>query len=169
MAPQTAADAAAHAAIARLVALYAKARDTTEPALYREAFAPDAMIIAGDGRVLSAGLEEILEKVCGDQDRFTPGYRQGEITWSVMRHQVANLLVDVDGDRARCEYQVATLVYDEEERRPMIMATARNEDLCERRDGRWWIIRSTLHFGWSDERMARRLQVGPWTPPAYRR
>ena len=157
-------------AIERLVMTYAKGRDTTEPDLYRAVFAADAVIASGSGHVLSGDLEEILAKVAGDQERFNAGYRPGEVSWSSMRHLVGNLLIelDLDSETAIGEYYVTTLAHHPDKKRPEVIATARNEDRFARRDGRWWIVRSTLHFGWESEEMGRLLQVGPWTPAAYR-
>ena len=155
-------------AIAQLIARYAKGRDTTEAALYREVFAADAQIATGAGHVLSRNLDEILEKVAGDVVRFNPGYGAGE-SWAVMRHAVTNVLIDIDGDGAASEYYVLTLAYNEAKRRPEVMSTPRNVDRYERRDGRWWIVRSELHFGWEGEELGKALQVGPYTPAQYRR
>jgi hypothetical protein len=156
-------------AIEDLVVQYAKARDTTDPDLYRRIFAPDASIGLPDGLVLSDGLDQILEKVAGDQVRFNPAKRPSETSYAIMRHEVSNVAVTLTGDTARSDYYVDTLAYNETAKRPEIVACTRNEDDYVRRDGRWWIIRSTLIFGWENEEMGEALKVGPYTPPEYRR
>lgn len=161
------------AAIHDLVSAYAHARDTTDPALYREIFTEDAVIAAGSGRVLSADREQILAKVSNDRIRFNPGSLEAlaggaERPYGIMRHLVTNVRVTIDGDAARSSYYVSTVAYNEREKRPELISTARNDDRYARRDGRWWIVRSTLHFGWEHDEMGRALQVGPHTPPQYR-
>lgn len=164
-------------AIQDLVVKYAKARDTTDPDLYREIFAHDAAIAVKDqafaplanGKVMSANLDEILLKVRSDQGRFNPGKQPGVTSYGILRHEVSNLTITISGDTARSDYYIDTLAYNEKEKRPEIMAAARNEDDYRRRDGRWWITRSTLIFGWSNEEMGKALKVGPYTPPEYRR
>ena len=154
-------------AIQDLIVKYARARDTTDASLYREIFAADATI-GSPGKAFSSNLEEILAKVASDVIRFNPGSRPGTTTYAIMRHEVTNALVTINGDTARSDYYVDTLAYNEAARRPEIIATARNEDEYRRDDGRWLITRSTLNFGWNHEEMGKALQVGPYTPPQYR-
>jgi len=170
-------DIASRLAIQELVVKYARARDTTDPDLYREIFAEDAVIAVkdekvealADGRVMSANREEILAKVMTDQVRFNPGKQPGVTKWAVFRHQVSNVLVTLSGDSARSDYYVDTLAYNEDEKRPEITSVARLEDEYRRQDGRWWITRSTLVFDWSNEGMRKTLQAGPHTPAEYRK
>jgi hypothetical protein len=154
-------------AIHDLIVKYAKGRDTTDPALYREIFADDATI-GPPGKAFSKNLEEILAKVADDVIRFNPEKEPGATSYAVMRHEVSNVLITVSGDSARSEYYVDTLAYNAAGKRPEILGTARNEDEYRRVDGRWRITRSTLNFGWSNEELGRELQVGPYTPPQYR-
>lgn len=156
-------------AIEDLVVRYAKARDTTDPALYSATFAEDASICAAGGRVLSADREAILAKVANDQVRFNPGMKPGETSYAIMRHLVTNVDITLGDHEARSDYYVTTLAYNEADKRPEMIAVTRNEDDYVKRDGRWWIIRSTLHFGWEHDVMGRVLQVGPHTPAQYRR
>lgn len=157
-------------AIQDLVVKYAKARDTTDPDLYRQIFAVDAVIALANGKVMSKDLAEILAKVSSDQVRFNPGRNpDGPASYGIMRHEVSNVSVTIDGDSARSDYYVDTLAYNVAEKRPEIISAARNEDEYRRRDGRWWITRSTLIFGWENEEMGKALKVGPYTPPEYRR
>lgn len=155
-------------AIHDLIVLYAKARDTTEPLIYRRIFAQDASIGVGS-RVLSNNIDEILAKVADDQERFNPGYTAGETTWAKMMHEVSNILIEVDGDAARSEYYVKTIAYNEAEKRPELMSLAHLADAYEHRDGRWWIVQSRITPGWEHEAMGKALEVGPWTPERYRR
>lgn len=166
-------EVADRAAIHDLVVAYAKARDTTDPELYTEIFAEDAAIRASGGGVLSADRERILAKVANDRLRFNPGtldpkHDPGEQSYGVMRHLVSNVSVELDGDAARSDYYVTTLAYNKDARRPEVIAVTRNVDDYARRDGRWWIVRSTLHFGWEHEEMGKALRIGPYTPPEYR-
>ena len=156
-------------AIQDLVVDYARARDTTDPDLYRRIFAGDASIRTATGRVLSQNLDAILSKVHDDQVRFNPGKRPGETSYGVMRHDVSNVRIVLHGDTAESVYHVTTVACNQVAKRPEIIGTARNEDEYVRRDGRWWIIRSTLVFGWENEEMGKALKVGPYTPPEYRR
>jgi hypothetical protein len=160
-------------AIEDLVVRYAKGRDTTDPAIYRAVFAPDATIHTAGGRVLSADLEAILAKVAHDQIRFNPGMTPGETSYAIMRHLVTNVDITLgEGDsagQAHSDYYVTTLAYNEADKRPEVIAVTRNQDAYVKREGRWWIIASTLHFGWEHEAMGRVLQVGPHTPAQYRR
>ncbi|MFT4212889.1 MAG: nuclear transport factor 2 family protein [Microbacterium sp.] len=161
-------EAADRAALHDLIVLYAKGRDTTEPAIYREIFAPDATVGIGD-RVLSHDLSEILTKVEGDKARFNPDYAEGRTTWAKMLHEVSNVLIRVDGDTATGEYYVKTIAYNEAKKRPELLSVAHNTDAYERRDKRWWIVRSVIGYGWEGEELGKALQVGRWTPPQYRR
>jgi len=154
-------------AIHDLIVKYARGRDTTDPVLYREIFAGDATI-GPPGKAFSRNLDEILAKVANDIIRFNPGKKPETTSYAVMRHQVSNILITLSGDSARSEYYVDTLAYNAAQKRPEILGTARNEDEYRRVDGRWWITRSTLNFGWSNEEMGRELKVGPYTPPEYR-
>jgi hypothetical protein len=170
-------DIASRIAIQDLVVSYAKARDTTDPDLYREIFAQDAAIAIQDaavealagGKVMSANLDEIIAKVMTDQVRFNPGKQPGITSYAVFRHQVSNVLITISGDSARSEYYVDTLAYNETEKRPEVASVARLEDEYRRRNGRWWITKSTLIFGWSNEAMRKTLQAGPHTPAEYRK
>lgn len=156
-------------AIEDLIVQYAKGRDTTDPAIYKAIFAPDASIGIPGGRTLSGDLEAILEKVATDRIRFNPGCEDGKVSWAKMRHVVTNIEIVLDGERASSSYYVMTLAQNEAAKKPEIIATALNEDEYEKRDGRWWIVRSTLNFGWENEEMGRALQVGPYTPVEFRR
>jgi len=171
------ADIASRMAIQDLVVQYAKARDTTDPDLYREIFAEDAAIAIkdeavpalADGKVMSHNREEILAKVKSDQVRFNPGKQPGETSYGIMRHEVANVTITISGDSAASDYYVITLAHNEAERRPEIISVARAEDEYLARGGRWWITKSTLIFDWENEAMGKALKVGPHTPPEYRR
>ena len=154
-------------AISDLIVKYARARDTTDPSLYREIFAEDATI-GPPGKNFSNNLQEILAKVANDIIRFNPGRQPGTTSYAIMRHEVSNVLITISGDTARSDYYVDTLAYNEAQKRPEIIATARNEDEYRRVHGQWLITRSTLNFGWSHEEMGKALQVGPYTPPQYR-
>lgn len=157
-------------AVQELITRYAKARDTTDAALYERIFAPDAAIAAGNGgKVLSADRTAILAKVATDTLRFNPGAKPGSTSWAVMRHVVSNVDIELAGDTATADYYVTTVAHNEAAKRPEIISLTRNEDRFERRDGRWWIVRSTLHFGWENDEMGKALRVGPYTPPEYRR
>lgn len=154
-------------AITDLIVRYAKGRDTTEPEIYRQIFAPDATIGVGE-HVLSRSLDDIIAKVENDKKRFNPGYEPGLTTWAKMLHEVSNILIEIDGDRATSEYYVKTLAYNEAAKRPELMSVAHNSDSYERRDGRWWIVASRIGYGWEGEELGKALQVGPWTPAEYR-
>jgi hypothetical protein len=154
-------------AIHDLIVKYAKGRDTTDPALYREIFAEDATI-GPPGKAFSRNLDEILAKVANDIIRFNPAKEPGATSYAIMRHEVSNVLITLSGDSACSEYYVDTLAYNLAKKRPEIIGTARNEDEYRHVDGRWWITRSTLNFGWEHEEMGKELQVGPFTPPEYR-
>lgn len=147
-------------AIQDLVVQYAKARDTTDPDLYRRIFTEDAVVQLDNGLVLTNGLEDILAKVVSDQTRFNP-----DKSYAIMRHEVGNVTVTLSGDSASSDYYINTLAYNEATKRPEILACGRNEDEYVRRGGRWWISRSTLIFGWDNEELGKALQVGPYTPP----
>jgi len=154
-------------AIQDLIVKYARARDTTDPDLYREIFAKDATI-GPPGKAFSKNLDEILAKVANDIIRFNPGRQPGATSYAIMRHEVSNTLITITGDTARSDYYVDTIAYNVAQKRPEIIATARNEDEYRRDKGRWLITRSTLNFGWDHEEMGKALQVGPFTPPQYR-
>lgn len=159
--------------IHQMVIGYATARDTTDPRLYRELFAPDAQVWASGDRLLSDGLQQILAKVENDQRRFNPailemGSDPAEPPYGIMRHLVANVLITIDGDFARSHYTVTTLAHHAVEQKPEICSVTRVEDHYSRRASRWWIIRSTLTFEWENDAMGRALQVGPYTPEIYR-
>ncbi|WP_395396178.1 nuclear transport factor 2 family protein (plasmid) [Novosphingobium sp. BL-8A] len=156
-------------AIQDLVVKYAKGRDTTDPGIYKAIFAEDATICAAGGRILSADLDAILAKVATDQIRFNPGRKADEVSYALMRHIVTNVDITLSGETALSDYYITTLANNEAEKRPEVIAVARNEDVYAKRDGRWWIIRSTLNFGWEHDAMGRVLQVGPHTPAEYRR
>jgi hypothetical protein len=162
------ADLADRMAIHDLVVRYAKARDTTDPDLYRQIFAEDAVIALGTGKVMSSNLEEIVAKSVSDQVRFNPNKQPGVTSYAIMRHDVSNISITISGDTAESDYYVNTLAYNDAAKRPEIISAARNEDEYARRDGRWWITRSTLIFGWENEEMGKALKVGPYTPPEYR-
>lgn len=156
-------------AIQELVVKYAKGRDTTDPEIYKAIFAADATICAAGGRVLSADRNAILAKVATDQIRFNPGRQPGDVSYALMRHIVTNVDITLSGETALSDYYVTTLANNEAEKRPEVIAVTRNEDTYAKRDGRWWIVRSTLNFGWEHDAMGRVLQVGPHTPAEYRR
>jgi hypothetical protein len=156
-------------AIEDLVVRYAKGRDTTDPDIYRAIFAEDASVCATGGRVLSRDREAILGKVATDQVRFNPSRKPGEVSYAVMRHVVTNVDITIAGLEARSDYYVTTIAYNAADKRPEVIAVARNEDDYAKRDGRWWIVRSTLNFGWEHDAMGQALQVGPYTPAEYRR
>lgn len=155
-------------AVHNLIVKYAKGRDTTDAEIYRRIFAEDAVIASGGGLVLSPNREAILGKVANDIKRFNPNRKEGETSYATMRHLVTNIDITLDGDKARSDYYVTTIAYHDAAKRPELVALARNEDSYERRDDRWWIVRSTLHFGWENDEMGQLLQVGPYTPPEYR-
>lgn len=159
--------------IEELVIRYARARDTTDPAEYREVFAADATIGSGSGRIMSHDLAGILAKVADDQVRFNPDYDPAATgaarSYAIMRHQPGNILIELHGDAAASDYYVTTIAMDPAARRPEILALGRVRDDLERRDGRWWIVRSTLFFDWENDALGRVLQVGPYTPAQYQR
>jgi hypothetical protein len=155
-------------AIERLVVKYAKGRDTTDADIYREIFAEDATISSGSGMVLSGDREAILGKVANDVKRFNPGFGEGKTSYAIMRHLVTNIDIELDGNHASADYYVTTLAQNEAAKRLELVALARNEDRYEKREGRWWIVSSTLFFGWENDEMGRMLKVGPYTPDEYK-
>ena len=160
-----------------LIVKYARARDTTDPDLYRQIFAEDAVIAVEDEavtaltgtNVISKNLEEILAKAATDQIRFNTGKQPGRTSYAIMRHEVCNVTVTISGDSARSDYYIDTLAYNESEKRPEIITTVRAEDEYRRDNGRWWITRSTLIAGWFHEEMRKNLKIGHNTPPEYLR
>lgn len=158
-----------HMAINQLIVGYAKARDTTDAELYRELFAEEAIIQSGSGKVMSTGLAAILNKVAGDVERFNPKKKNQPESYALLRHNVSNVDIALMGEFAKSEYYVTSIAYSEANQMPEIISTARNVDEYEKRDGRWWITKSTLNFGWENEAMGKALQLGPYTPEKYRR
>ncbi|WP_321937440.1 nuclear transport factor 2 family protein [Paraburkholderia sp. J8-2] len=155
--------------IEELIVRYAKARDTTDAELYRQIFAEDAQIRLPTGKVLSDGLQQILDVVATDQIRFNPEHKQGGASYAVMRHVVTNIDIHIDGETASSDYYVMTLAYNVSAKKPEFVSQARNVDTYILRDGRWLIASSTLHYDWGNDEMAKALAIGPHTPEKYRR
>lgn len=77
---------------------------------------------------------------------------------------MTNVTVELAGDSAVVRYYVLTLAHDQEAATPALVSFGRNTDVCVRRQGRWLIARSTMAYDWGSERMARALQLGPYSP-----
>lgn len=150
-----------------LVSLYAKARDTTDISIYKKVFIDDARIEMANGLVLSNGLNAILKKVSSDLERFNKDHNL-ENPYSCLRHSISNMHITIDGTSATCEYYVMTIAYNTEKNRPEILSFARNTDTCIKENGKWLIAISKMAYDWGNEDMAKLLQIGPYTPEAYK-
>lgn len=150
-----------------LIVLFARALDTTDPDLYRQIFADEAEIRLEDGHVMWKGIDGIMEMAAYHQMRFNPEKRPGTTSYMIMRHEVMNATVALDGDRASSDYYLDVLAYNDQTRRPEIITCTRQEDEYVKREGQWKITSSTLIFMWEHEELCKRMAIGPYTPEEY--
>lgn len=75
-------------------------------------------------------------------------------TYYCTQHQLSNMIIDIDGDRARAEtYFVAHHAYTSDTgANRLTLFGGRYADRLERRGGRWGIVDRTVIHDWSDDR-----------------
>lgn len=154
--------------IEMLITKYAKARDTTEPNLYKEVFDESAKIKFPNGKVMAENLNVILGKVETDKERFNEHFSEETETYSKVRHVVSNISINVAGNFATSTYYVLTYGFNSNLSKPELASVARNVDEYEKKSDIWFIVSSTLHYDWGNDEMAKLLEFGPYTPAKYR-
>lgn len=84
----------------------------------------------------------VIDKIVAAHARFT-----------AHTHQVSNILIELDGDRAGSEaYATATLRLERQGRMAQISLYVRYIDRWEKRDGRWAIIHREVAYDIEDQR-----------------
>jgi len=77
-----------------------------------------------------------IDKIVRDHDHLTSH-----------SHQISNILIDLDGDRAGSEaYMTGTMRMERDGKEFQIFVRARYLDAWEKRDGRWGIVRRELAY-----------------------
>jgi len=72
-------------------------------------------------------------------------YENHKTTQHRAQHYITNVLVDLDGDRARRETAFIYVMVKPGDQKNMVMG-GRYRDLCERRDGSWKVLRRVVVF-----------------------
>lgn len=122
------------AAIHDLTMRYARGVDRRDLDLVAACFAPDAGYEGG------LGVGTIAVALAALRDRMQ--------RYRTTMHFIANQLVELDGDRARCE--TYAIVYhrlepDDEDAQDYIVGVRYVDDLARHGDG-WWIVHRTAHL-----------------------
>jgi 3-phenylpropionate/cinnamic acid dioxygenase small subunit len=79
--------------------------------------------------------------------------RWRNLTYSV-NHHVSNVLIELDGNLARCESMFIVVCPYVDSGMTMFQA-GRYRDLCEKRDGEWKILNRLCVWDWSEKRETR--------------
>ena len=142
-------------AIRELSCRYARTADRRDYATFREIFTEDGAIRVFRGDPETTEPYIVLE----GRDAIATGM-EGLEAWAKTQHQVANQLVEVDGDRATAEtYCTAHHVTVGEGEPSNLTMAIRYQDRLVRREGRWWFEQRHLAVDW--ERV-KGLGAGGW-------
>ena len=126
----------AHLAIPQLLYRYARAVDRLDMALLESVFAADAVI-------------ELGTIFSGDRTAFAAVVEQFMGPMTATRHELGNILIEVDGESAAVEayvtawHRLAAAGTDSE-----LVVRARYLSRAERRDGRWQLVRHSEVMDW---------------------
>jgi len=123
-------------AVPQLLYRYARALDRLDTRLLDDVFAPDAVI-------------EMGSIFTGNRDGFATlvGAFMGSMT--ATRHEIGNVLVEADGERAAAEaYVTAWHRIDADGATRELVVRARYLSRAERRDGRWWLVWHSEVIDW---------------------
>jgi hypothetical protein len=131
----------ARAEIQDLLWRYCRGVDRADPGLIKSVYHPGATddhgIFTGDAAEFADFVVPLLVK-----------------TYRVTQHQLANMLIEVDGDRAKAETYFTAYhreVDEPDDAQPprMVVFGGRYLDELERRDGRWGIVARVVIHDWS--------------------
>ncbi|HEY1970029.1 MAG TPA: nuclear transport factor 2 family protein [Pseudonocardia sp.] len=131
----------ARAEIQDLLWRYCRGVDRADPELIKSVYHPGATddhgIFTGDAAEFADFVVPLLVK-----------------TYRVTQHQLANMLIEVDGDRAKAETYFTAYhreVDEPDDAQPprMVVFGGRYLDELERRDGRWGIVARVVIHDWS--------------------
>jgi len=133
-------------AVIELAASYNRGVDQYNEDLWLSVFHPDAEYLIGDSFGNHYGHEQIRAILHGLRDYFVE-----------IHHYATNIVVELDGDRARMLVDADVTATDRKGR--ALMLAASYVDDCERRGGRWAFSKRdiTLHYAapveapWSNE------------------
>lgn len=136
----------ARADIQDLLWRYCRGIDRCDADLVRSVYHPGATddhgIFVGDAEEFAAMVVPMLEQ-----------------TYRCTQHQLSNMMIEIDGDRARAEtyFTAYHREHDASEGSPdsgaeprMVVFGGRYLDELERRDGRWGIVARVVAHDWSD-------------------
>lgn len=133
------------AAIEDLQARYLFALDFHDPDLYVSTFTPDGVLDYGSGEV--QGREAIKEVIAGmSSPSPVGGMRAG-----AARHNISNIVIRVDGDRAESRSYWFHYSNDNPERRGVFDGFGHYEDELVRVDGEWLFTRRKIYNEGRDE------------------
>lgn len=156
------------AAIQDLMVIYETAHNTTEPDLYRQIFTDDVKIVSPEGKIVLDGIEALVANVKIDRKRFNPDAKEGVRTYSVMRHLVTNMEINVTGNTATSHCYLLMIANNTPAKKPEIVAMGGYNNDYVKKNGKWRISKLVGYFDWGNDEMAKVLQIGPHTPPEYK-
>ena len=141
-----AADASAddRAAIENLMSRYMYALDTTNPEAYAAVFTEDAELTAGGST--EHGHAEIMKMVQGLKDRLNKDAKPDASgrAFAPFRHIYFDLVLDVDGNKAKGEAYWQTVMRQPDGQTPKIAAMGRYEDEFVKQNGKWLISKRAI-------------------------
>lgn len=133
------------AAIEDLQARYLFALDFHDPDLYVSTFTPDGVLDYGSGEV--QGREAIKEVIAGMP---SPGPVEG-MRAGAARHNISNIVIRVEGDRAESRSYWFHYSNDNPERRGVFDGFGHYEDELVKVDGEWLFTRRKIYNEGRDE------------------
>jgi 3-phenylpropionate/cinnamic acid dioxygenase small subunit len=133
----------ARSRIERVLIRYASALDGRDWPSLRSCFTEDATV-SYRGTVLQ-GVDEVVDHCSAALERYVATH-----------HQLSNIVVEVDGDRARsvCSIRAEHLIDDATGRRIYVVVGRYVDDL-EQRHGSWLLTTRTLEGVWDWEHVSR--------------
>lgn len=156
------------AAIQDLMTQYETAHNTTDPEIYRQIFADNVKIISPEGKIILNGIEELVANVKIDRVRFNPDAKDEVRTYSVFRHLVTNMEINVTGNTASSHCYLLMIANNPAAKRPEIVAMGGYNNTYVKKDGKWRISTLIGYFDWGSDEMAKLLQIGPYTPAGHK-
>jgi hypothetical protein len=153
--PASAQEAGDDAAIRNLMSRYVWALDGKDAESYALVFAPDGVLVHGGGE--ERGRDMMRQVVQGllERERATRAADTNGLRPARPRHFMTNLVIEIDGDRARVKDYWFHLYNNNAERSPYVTSYGHAENELVKLDGEWFIAHRRIYNEQSEDRWAR--------------
>jgi uncharacterized protein (TIGR02246 family) len=141
--------------IRNLMSRYVYALDGKDAESYALVFAPDAVLVYGGGEAHGRDTMRQMVKGLRERELAARGQDSSAPRPARARHFMTNLVIEVDGDRARVKDYWMHLYNNNAERTPVVTSYGHGENELVKIDGEWLIAYRRIYNEQSEDRWAR--------------